>query len=266
VAALDLRPLTDAPRPHRVATWVLLQHLEKDVSGNILGRGAWAPGDPMTLRPLADLSPAEWLLRDDASPQLLAQLGPSGFASYVRVLHEDIGGTRDEGHLSDTLLAALCEHLARHTTSPDDCFFGLWEGYGQIHGGDAVGFLSRFSGPPVWPGRIFGREKPPPPEPPAFPAGVMAGPLLRLHDLDHFLFAGSIRDAGQWGAATYRSGAPRDINSPNLMWPADHAWFVTTNIDQHWTGVAGSEALIDDLLRDDRLEVVRQRYDEGALR
>ena len=36
------------------------------------------------------------------------------------------------------------------------------------------------------------------------------------------------------------------------MWPADRAWFVTTNIDSTWTGVGGTEALIDALLRDDR--------------
>lgn len=220
----------------------------------------------MTLRPHPDLTAADWILRDEASPRLRARLGPAGFESYVRVLHEDVGGSRDEGHLSDPLLEALCGHLAEHTTTPDECFFALWEGYGQIHGGDPVGFLSRFSGPPVWPGRIFTKAKPPPPEPPAFPAAVMDGPLLHVGDLDHFLFTGPVSRAGRWGAAPYRSGAPRDINSPNLMWPADHAWFVTTAIDQHWTAVGGSERLVQDLLRDTRLEVVRQRYDEGALR
>ncbi|MCW2771427.1 MAG: hypothetical protein JWR27_2860 [Aeromicrobium sp.] len=220
----------------------------------------------MTLRPLVDLSAADWYVQDVASPLLRGRLGPSGFASYARVLHADAGGDRHEGHLSDDLLAVLCDHLARHTATPDDCFFGLWEGYGQIHGGDPVGFLTAFSGPVRWPGRVFGKDRPPPPEPPAFPPDVMDGPLLHVNGLDLFLFTGPIGDAGQWGAATYRSGARRDINSPNLMWPADHAWFVTTSIEEHWTGVGGSEALVDTLLRDDRLEVVRQRYDEGALR
>jgi hypothetical protein len=220
----------------------------------------------MPLTVLTDVSAGDWILRDEASPRLRASLGPSGFESYVRVLHEDVGGARDEGHLSDSLLAVLAGHLARHTTTPDECFFALWEGYGQIHGGEAVGFLTAFSGPVKWPGRIFGKEKPPPPEPPAFPAAVMDGPLLHVGELGHFLFTGPVSEAGRWGAAPYRSGAPRDINSPNLMWPADHAWFVTTTIDEHWTAVGGSEALVRDLLREERLEVVRQRYDEGALR
>jgi hypothetical protein len=41
------------------------------------------------------------------------------------------------------------------------------------------------------------------------------------------------------------------------MWPADHAWFVATEIDHPWTGIGGSEALIQDLLDADRLNVTR---------
>lgn len=222
----------------------------------------------MTLRPLADLSVADWFVGDPAPPVLRANLGPSGFGAYARVLHAEQNpgdAERDEGHLSNQLLSALCGVLARHTTTPDDCCFGLWEGWGQIHGGDAVGFLTRFSGPPRWPGRIFTKEKPPPPVPPAFPPHVMDGPLLST-DHEYFLFGGRLAEAGEWGQAEYSFGVPRSINSPSLMWPADHAWFVTTNIDGTWTGVGGPAALISDLLAEPRLEVVRQRYDEAALR
>jgi hypothetical protein len=223
----------------------------------------------MPLRPLADLSVADWYVHDDAPPVLRANLGPTGLESYVRVLHAESSpgeGDRWEGHLDDELLTALCEVLARHTTTSGECFFALWEGYGQIHGGDAVGFLVRFSGSPRWPGRIFTKEKPPPPVPPAFPVAVMDGPKLNLLGEDHFLFTGPLGDAGEWGAASYGPGVPRQINSPNLMWPQDRAWFVTTNIDSTWTGVGGTEALIEDLLAEPRLEVVRTRYDEAALR
>jgi len=221
----------------------------------------------MTLRPTRDLSAADWFVADPAPASLRSQVGPSGFEAYVRVLHTPTTeGERFEGHLDEKLLTGLTEVLAQHTTTPDDCYFALWEGYGDIHGGEAAGFLTAFSGPTRWPGRIFTKEKPKAPPPPAFPPGVMDGPLLTANGESHFLFAGPVAEAGQWGAARWSSGAPRDINSPNLMWPADHAWFVTTGIEGTWTGVGGSEALITALLRDDRLEVVRQRYDETALR
>jgi hypothetical protein len=221
----------------------------------------------MTLRPLTDLSAADWLMDDPAAASLRSRLGPSGFEAYVRVLHSATGdGDRLEGHLDAPLLAALVDDLARHTATPDDCFFALWEGYGDIHGGEAAGFLTAFSGPPRWPGRIFTKEKPAAPPPPAFPPHVMHGPLLTANGEAHILFGGRLADAGQWGAASYGNGAPRDINSPNLMWPADHAWFVTTGVEGTWTGVGGSTALVSRLLADDRLETVRQRYDEAALR
>ena len=220
----------------------------------------------MSLRPLSDLSAADWFVDDPAPASLRLNVGPSGFSAYVRVLHSPTGdGERYEGHLEDDLLAALVDVLGRHTTTPDDCFFGLWDGYGDIHGGEAVGFLTAFSGPMKWPGRIFTKEKPPPPVPPAFSPSVMDGPRLAAGH-DYFVFGGPLRDAGQWGAVSYGHGVPRDINSPNLMWPADHAWFVTTNIDSSWTGVGGSEELVAALLADPRLEVVRQRYDAADLR
>lgn len=221
----------------------------------------------MTLRATVDLTVADWVVADAGPAGLRRRLGPSGFEAYARVLHSTTGdGERLEGHLDAPLLAALVDDLAARTTTPETCFFALWEGYGDIHGGEAAGFLTAFSGPPRWPGRIFTREKPRTPPPPAFPPHVMTGPLLTVDGEAHLLFAGRLQDAGQWGAASYGGGVPRDINSPNLMWPADHAWFVTTGVEGTWTGVGGSAALIDDLLADRRLEVVRQRYDEAALR
>jgi hypothetical protein len=217
----------------------------------------------MTLRSLADLSAADWFLGKAASPLL----GPAGYAAYARILHgfwspdED---ERAEGHLRDDLLEALCDVLTRHTDTPEDCFFALWDGYGDIQGGEPVSFLTSFTGSPVWPGRIFRASKPAPPPPAAFPAAVMNGPRLDANHADHLLFAGPLAEAGRWGATGYGPGVPRDINSPNLMWPADHLWFVTTNIDSTWTGVGGSAALIHELLADDRLEVVSTRYDNEA--
>jgi hypothetical protein len=221
----------------------------------------------MTLRPLAAVSAADWFLDDDASPVLRANLGPSGFESYVRVLHSPMGPDDDryEGHLEEHLLHGLCDVLARHTATPDDCFFGLWDGFGELYGGESALFLTAFTGPARWPGRFFTKEKPRPPVPPAFPTSVLEGPKVSYFH-DYLLFGGPVSSAGEWGATSYGHGVPRDINSPNLMWPADRAWFVTTNIENTWTAVGGTKELTDALLRDDRLEVVRTRYDEGALR
>ena len=223
----------------------------------------------MTLRPLSDVSAADWFVNDEAPLILRANLGPSGFAAYARVLHGwgvNAAGSKEdrwEGHLDDPLLIALCQDLALHTTTSDDCFFGLWDGYGDLYGGESAQFLTAFAGPVPWPARPFRKPRPKESPPPAFPASVLDGPKVDDH---YLLFGGKLSEAGDWGAADWGHGIRRAVNSPNLMWPADRAWFVTTNIDRTWTGIGGSTELIDDLLRDPRLEVVRTRYDQEALR
>ncbi|MEO7398218.1 MAG: hypothetical protein ABIW84_06615, partial [Ilumatobacteraceae bacterium] len=110
----------------------------------------------MPLRPLTDVSPADWFVRTK-----VRELGPPGFEVYARVLHPwlesatDTATERADGYLPDDELAALCDVLARHTGTPGQCFFGLWDGYGDIYGGDSVAFLTAFTGPAAWPGRPF---------------------------------------------------------------------------------------------------------------
>ncbi|MDX6276976.1 MAG: hypothetical protein QOJ72_1104 [Nocardioidaceae bacterium] len=221
----------------------------------------------MTLRPLSDVSAADWFVDRD-----LPDLGPAGFEAYARVLHPWIEGANGErtermdGYLPDDQLAALCRVLARHTSTPELCFFALWDGYGEIYGGESTAFLTAFAGPVPWPARPFRQPRPKDPPPAAFAAKVLDGPRLTVSTRDFFLFDGPISQAGAWGAVDYGHGIPRRLNSPNLIWPADHAWFVSTDIEGSWSGIGGSAALVDELLRDPQLEVVRTRYDDPAAR
>lgn len=212
----------------------------------------------MTLRPLSDVSPGDWLVSaPDAWSDLITR-GPAGFEAYARVLHTAEGnydGERKEGCLESEQLTALIELLAPHTSTPERCFHALWDGFGDIDGGEATSFLTAFTGSYAY-GRIFRQARKQEP-PPAFPPAVMAGPRLRLAHRDYLLFVGPLAGAGRWGATPYALDIPRHINSPNLLWPEDHSWFVATEIDQEWTGVAGSAALIDAVLADPRLETVK---------
>ncbi len=51
--------------------------------------------------------------------------------------------------------------------------------------------------------------------------------------------------------------------SPNLFWPADHAWCVASEIDFDSTVVGGSEMLIEALLDADGLETWRVEPDDS---
>lgn len=212
----------------------------------------------MPLRPRSDLSPADWLADASDPPDQLITRGPSGFEAYARILHAWLDGDhheRREGCLEPSQLAAVCAIGSGHTTSADHCFNALWDGFGDIDGGEAVDFLTSFAGSTPY-SRLFRQSRRRTP-PPAFPPAVLDGPRLRLAHRDYLLFEGPLADAGRWGAVPYDVDIPRDINSPNLLWPADHAWFLATEVDQSWTGIAGSRALVAALLADDRLETVR---------
>jgi len=153
-----------------------------------------------------------------------------------------------EGDLDAAVLRRLGTVLGRHAAMPHDCFFGLLDGYAQIHGSPAVSLFT-FGG-----GGRAGHE-PEPALPPAFPPPVLQGPRVSLPARDYLLFRGPLSLAGEWGGMDLAPGQPRAINSPNRLWPADRAFFVATEIDLPWTGIAGSEPLIRDLIADAGLDI-----------
>jgi hypothetical protein len=44
--------------------------------------------------------------------------------------------------------------------------------------------------------------------------------------------------------------------TPNQLWPADHSWFLASDIDLDSTVVGGSRGLVDELLARDGIEVL----------
>ncbi|CAN5123803.1 hypothetical protein BH18ACT9_BH18ACT9_08470 [soil metagenome] len=218
----------------------------------------------MPLRHEPDVSAADWFT-DRAEPWAqLCSLGPRGFAAYARLLHPARQGDDPQehpedlaGHLDSEVLRFLTGILARHTSTPEDCLFGLWDGFGDLHGSPAVA-------PLVFGGGRLSSHRAPPRISPAFPPEVLAGPRVRIPARDYLLFRGPLRLAGEWGAADLLPQQPRPINSPNLIWPADHAWFVATEIDSPWTGIGGTDELIGEVAGEPALGV--ERVDPATMR
>ena len=214
----------------------------------------------MSLRFEPDVSQADWFAGRTEPWRQLGALGPGGYARYARLFHpagqgDDAGDPDDlmnrRGDLEPATLQRLLTVLGRHTTTPGDCFFGLWEGFGWIRGSPSIAMYQGFVQ------RRLARQAVRLTVAPAFPPEVMAGPRVRIPARDYLLFRGPLGQAGQWGAAEMAPGQPRPGNSPNLMWPADRAWFVATEIDLPWTGIGGSVELVDDLLAAGSLDVER---------
>lgn len=200
--------------------------------------------------------------------------GPSGFAAYARLRHlpdpayegqsendVDVEGTwwedRDQ-------LAVLLHVLGLHTTTPDDCYVSVWDGY-TGNGDDMPIDRGEFPGirggmPLSYPGETASANMPQPsplarpgldPTVPPSPAPVV------VPNRAYFLFHGKLADSRNWDDVELWAGQTRlRPPHPAFVWPADHAWCVASDVDPHWTGIGADTHVIDQLARDARLDVV----------
>ncbi len=147
------------------------------------------------------------------------------------------------GTMDHDELLVLAEVLGRHTSTPH-LWCCVWEGFAQLHGGAAVGRLSS-TGDDDRPFEGI------------VPVGLRSAPKVEIPGRAYYLLEGPRAEIGDLYAFLWR-------RSPNIWWPADRAWIVATEIDFSWTYVAGSEAAIEELLADDRLEVLRVQPTDGV--
>lgn len=239
-------------------------------------------------------SPAQWSSAVEAAGWVAERLGsfgggvtsivPAGFEAYARVLHPaeapSWGGHRvvrwhevadwsgvplrpdaqfhtvalpprrpeavapwsgqgpHQGSLYTPDAEVLAGVLRGFTATPEECYFCLWDGYGW----EGRRLLSTPGTAPL----IL-------PDP--VPEAVRQGARVRLPERDYLLYTGPVE------AIT----APAEIGHgqcANLAWPADHAWCVASEIDLACTYAAGSEALIDALLADGRIEALPAHPDD----
>jgi hypothetical protein len=148
----------------------------------------------------------------------VASVVPTGFDKYARLP----AATRD----------GLVPLLARHTTTPDQCWFCLWEGYGYLHPGGTSPLWRTGSRPrhrvglPWW-RRVSIRQP---------TTGKSGGPRVQLPNRAYLLFTGLVAQGSGWQ------------DGPNLWWPEDRAWCVASEIDLDETLVGGTQALIEAIL------------------
>jgi len=232
------------------------------------------------VRVLDDTAPAAWLeARLSGEFGAVTRTVPDGYRAYARILHpprdgddepvtwaavaaatgrtvhalaqwdavvdspdmvNNVGesrwpyGSPSTGSLDEEALSPLCDVLAAHTTTPDDCLYGLWEGWGWIYGSPAIATLGS-------------RE----PVASLFTAQELASPRLHLPSRDYLLLCGPL--SGALALSCYGESWPA-WQSPNLLWPADRAWVLASEIDFNSTLVAGDTDLIADILACPALE------------
>jgi hypothetical protein len=136
------------------------------------------------------------------------------------------GAEPETGELEKAQLGALRNLLQAYTQNPDRCFFGLSTIYGGVEGTYPEARQLR------QPGRDF---------------VIFVGPLSAIDQLGY---------DGSKGATIVFSTSPASATSmdaserwwsqtPNLVWPADHSWFVSSEYDFDSTLLGGSRDLVD---------------------
>ncbi|MEU1973187.1 hypothetical protein ABZ477_16145 [Microbacterium sp. NPDC019599] len=195
------------------------------------------------------------------------------------------------GQLAPDLLSTTTAILAGHTTTPDDAFIGVWEGWGGLVGGMGFGpsrvlfTLSAFEEGPRDEAteqhreflersardQLNGAFRKPKWQPGILSDDISRGPRLELPNRSHVLFTGSLGELADpaWAermpwtdASAVEFGGRPTAESPSLVWPADRAWVLVSEVDWDSTIVGGTHAALRALCTDPGLEALPLR--EGA--
>ncbi|WP_378738896.1 hypothetical protein [Nocardia brasiliensis] len=211
------------------------------------------------LTPVTDTAPSAWLGTSLSFGGRLAD----GFPAYARILHpatEIATGTQvsrapvaqtlglahrdrldwildladsegwdapEQGSLEQPQLDALIDVLARNTTTPDLCYVGVWDGWHWYNPSKLLPAATDALNP-----QNLSQQ-------------ARKAASFELLDRTYLLLRGPVHDVSRLGG--YVTPRTLIMRSPNLLWPADRAWFVCTEIDDYETYVSGPRQLIDEL-------------------
>ena len=194
----------------------------------------------MTVTACADSAPAAWLLEQEREWYDLTARGPLGFARYARLRFIPdpafLGQKESDAHIPDLggpdpseiwQISVAMTHLTRHTTTPDECYYLIWEGWPDVE------TLSERAGV----------------------ARIDLTDDALGHVRGYFLFRGDA-DLAAWDDGD--AGPPFESSwpIPAFIWPADRAWCVVRDVDPHFATIGASSAAITDILADSSIDTI----------
>jgi hypothetical protein len=164
---------------------------------------------------------------------------PGGYESYLLIDYRtDPDGIGWDGVA--LLFAQLTTPLAAATSTPEECFFAVWEGYGFTTSTTAYAFygdgidraeMERLQREARREDAERNRQ---------VTAALSVVPTFDLPNRRYYLVGGGVEAA----ALIMRPDGPGP-QPPDLWWPEDRRWFVGGDTDLDWCYLAGSRELID---------------------
>lgn len=209
------------------------------------------------LEVVSNLSVGDWikdsLLEWGSGPLKLGCVIPPRFESYISIRNTAVD-TR-QGELDPTILSELINILSEFTSTPQNCFHGLWEGYGWMHEGAHTYFGSTEAENRLANNAHYV----------SFPSEAINSRKFQLPNRNYILIKGPISEAPKLGSGYGDWFIPQ---SPNLLWPADQKWCVASEIDFNVTLIGGSSDLIHRIAGDngfrtelfDPMETINEIY------
>lgn len=144
--------------------------------------------------------------------------------------------------------------LATRTTTPGDCYFCVWDGFGpaEFDSDDGAVYIDEEEE-----GAQRADAQPGLAPQSAVSSSIPPVPKVVVPNRAYWLFRGPLVDVGSWDTAEGLPYAIRlDTAEPAFVWPADHAWCFALDVDSHWAGIGAHPPLITKLTSDPRLDVV----------
>ncbi|MFI7539013.1 hypothetical protein [Streptosporangium sp. NPDC049376] len=129
----------------------------------------------------------------------------------------------EEGTLPLRQVARLVHLLSPRTTTPERCWFAVWEGFGDLN----------------------------------LPVEDEEIPRVEMPARSMLLLEGPLR-----AATTSFSDIPWSGRYASLWWPQDRAWCVATDVDLMTTYIGGSPECVAALLADEELEIMEIPVDQ----
>jgi hypothetical protein len=157
------------------------------------------------------------------------------------------------GSLDADLAGPLGEVLAAHTTTPEQCWFALWEGYGNV-----LGRLFLFS-EGTEPEEVAAVERAAEEADAASAARRAQAPRFELPDRPMLMFTGPLTAIAD-PAVLEPFGVSNQL--PNIWWPDDRAWCVGTEVDLMTTYVGGTAACVEAICAASAVEALPASVDQ----
>lgn len=180
----------------------------------------------MVLQHSTDRSLADWVTLAKVPWHELAKFGPHlEFEAHARLRYlpdedepprPEIPPRPDSERSDAPVVGELCELLAMETSTLDQCFFCLWDGWPDI-----------------------ARDIHPGP------------PTVHIPNRSYHLFTGPLSEFGQWSTTPTPYMPPAAF-----VWPADHAWCIAADVDQPWAGISATSSTVARLVAQTRIDIV----------